>query len=108
MSRYSKIILVIAFIDLISTVIGIHFGYFTEANPLLYWCLKKGGLNLLITMQIFLVFSGLGILEFVWQKNLIAKKLMGRYQLTATAGYCFLYLIGFASENLFLLTTKAF
>ncbi|MCG2690799.1 DUF5658 family protein [Candidatus Parcubacteria bacterium] len=99
MNKYSKIILLIALIDMITTIAGIHLGYCKEKAPLMLWFFETGGILSFVAGKMAITLSGVAILEIIWQKNLICRNKMRRYYQATIIAYCLLYVIGFFAAN---------
>lgn len=109
MSRYSKIILVIAFIDLVLTVWLINqnwLGPFRETNPILNLLCKDSDTKLITTakiatVRIILTAVSLTILEFVWNHRKKYRPLLRRCYFLAITGYMLIYPAGVVSWYLY-------
>ncbi|MDP3042982.1 MAG: DUF5658 family protein [bacterium] len=103
MNKYSKIISLIALIDMITTIAGIHLGYCKEKAPLMLWFYEKGGILYLAAGKMAITLSGIAILEIAWRKNLICRNKIRRYYKATIAAYCLLWIIGFFAANYLLI-----
>ena len=79
MSRFGAVLLSICFLDLIGTVLGIHFGYLKEANPMLNYFLERWGLLGFIISKMFFVIIPILVLEIAPRFDSIAQRRIGTY-----------------------------
>ncbi len=79
MSRFGVILLSVCLLDLTGTALGIHFGYFEEANPMLNYFLERWGLFGLIISKMFFVLIPLLVLEIAPRFDSIVQRRIGIY-----------------------------
>ena len=102
MSRYGKIVICIAFWDLLITILLMANGS-KEAGLLLWWYLEFSSESLILfaALKISITLLAVGLIEISWQREYIAYDKVGRYYEIAIWSYFFLYLIGVFVINYF-------
>jgi len=94
LSPYAVILLLICFIDLTLTALGIYLRILEEGNPLLYYFLSVYGLSGFILVKVFFIVVPISILEVMPKINLISKRKVVLYYWILIPSYVLILVAG--------------
>jgi len=100
-SKYGKIVLLIALVDLLTTVILISLGMAEEAQPMLKWCFNQGGTVFFVIVKMFVfIFIPVFFGELALKKSWARPKIVNAAYIFVIVGYLTYYIIGVVIVNL--------
>ena len=99
MTIYGKVLSAICVADLVITVLGIEFGFLTEANPILAVSYKYAGTLGLFLQKILMNIFSIIVLELAVRFSALSKKTMRLYYKAAIVGYIVFYITGVVAAN---------
>ncbi|GEM_PF-6777663 len=93
MTGYGKTLLMISVLDMIVTILGIHYGLIEEANFFMRWHLEQGGILLFASVKLLITAISILCFETVFEKELMSRIKMKRYYIAAILLYVLLYIV---------------